>query len=59
MKQVRQKVFDKYNGRCAYCGCDLTKSFHVDHFNPLMRGKKLAGYSVFDKKPVYEDRTIT
>lgn len=58
-KKDRLKVFGKYNGKCSYCGCELTKSFHIDHFNPLMRGKKIVGYSVFDNKPVYEDRTIT
>ena len=31
-KAVRQKVFDKYNGHCAYCGCELTmETMQVDH----------------------------
>lgn len=30
-KKIRQQVFDKYNGKCAYCGCHLQKGFHVDH----------------------------
>jgi len=31
-------VFNKYNGRCAYCGCKLTKSnFNVDHIEPIFR----------------------
>ena len=23
-KSMRQRVFDKFNGHCAYCGCELT-----------------------------------
>jgi len=31
-KSDRQKVFDKYDGRCAYCGCELSmKEMQVDH----------------------------
>ena len=38
MKQsVRQKVFDKYGGKCAYCGCDLPTRWHIDHANALHR----------------------
>lgn len=31
MNPDRKKIFDKFGGRCAYCGCELTKSFQVDH----------------------------
>ena len=24
-------LFKKYGGKCAYCGCDLKKGWHVDH----------------------------
>lgn len=28
----RQALFEKYGGRCAYCGCDLpVKGWHADH----------------------------
>lgn len=33
----RQKIFDKYNGRCAYCGCELQKGWHVDEIEPVRR----------------------
>jgi len=33
---IRQQVFNKYGGKCAYCGCDLTK-LHIDHIIPLRR----------------------
>lgn len=35
-KQQRQKVYNKYNGHCAYCGCELEyKDMQVDHLIPL------------------------
>lgn len=36
-KKDRQKVFDRYGGRCAYCGCQLTKGWHVDEMLPIRR----------------------
>lgn len=33
-KKERQLVFDKYGGKCAYCGCELQKGWHVDHIQP-------------------------
>lgn len=39
-KSDRKKVFDKYGGRCAYCGCELTKGWHVDEIEPIVRGIK-------------------
>lgn len=36
-KQEREVVFNKYNGRCAYCGCELEKVWHIDHKEPLVR----------------------
>jgi 5-methylcytosine-specific restriction endonuclease McrA len=40
-KKVRASVFEKYNGRCAYCGCKLdARSFTIDHIIPLRRHEK-------------------
>lgn len=36
-KADRQKIFDKYGGRCAYCGCELQKGWHVDEIEPIRR----------------------
>lgn len=36
-KEERQQIFDKYGGKCAYCGCELTKGWHADHFEPIVR----------------------
>ena len=35
----RKIIFDKYNGHCAYCGCDISyDNFSVDHIKPIFRG---------------------
>lgn len=35
-KKVRQAVYQKYGGRCAYCGREIAyKDMQVDHFLPL------------------------
>ena len=34
-KDVRQIVYDKCGGHCAYCGCEITlKQMQVDHIQP-------------------------
>ena len=31
-KKIREQVYQKYNGHCAYCGCELDyKDMQVDH----------------------------
>lgn len=38
-KAERQEVYDKYDGHCAYCGCELElKDMQVDHLEPLFGG---------------------
>jgi len=37
-QKVRQEVLEKYSGRCAYCGCELTlKTMQVDHIDPVYK----------------------
>lgn len=36
-KKDRQLIFDKYGGRCSYCGDELQKGWHVDHIEPIVR----------------------
>lgn len=36
-KKDREEIFNKYNGKCAYCGCDLIKGWQVDHIQPIER----------------------
>lgn len=39
--ETRRAIYFKYNGRCAYCGTELTSSnYTIDHIEPLMRGYK-------------------
>lgn len=38
-KSTRKEIFKKYNGKCAYCGCELNiDSFQIDHIIPKRRG---------------------
>ena len=35
-KAMRQQVYDKYHGHCAYCGREITmKEMQVDHIVPI------------------------
>ena len=37
MATKRQEIWSKSNGKCWYCGCQLPKRWHVDHFHPVKR----------------------
>lgn len=38
-KEIREQVYNKYNGHCAYCGKELEyKDMQVDHIIPSVRG---------------------
>lgn len=38
-KAERQQVYNKCNGHCAYCGCELEyKDMQIDHVTPLRIG---------------------
>lgn len=38
-KKIRKQVYEKYGGRCAYCGCELEyKDMQVDHVEPVYLG---------------------
>lgn len=39
-KNKRSKLYAKYDGKCAYCGCDLPPKWHADHIEPIYRGMK-------------------
>jgi len=36
----REKIYNKFGGKCAYCGCDLQKGWHIDHIEPIVRDSK-------------------
>lgn len=38
-KAERQAVYDKMEGHCAYCGCEISlQTMQVDHITPLRKG---------------------
>ena len=39
-KKTRDLVKSKYNNKCAYCGCELQKGWHIDHIEPIVRNWK-------------------
>ena len=39
-KKDRQIIYDKFNGHCSYCGCELQKGWHVDELLPVRRNMK-------------------
>lgn len=53
-KKNRLIIFNKFDGKCAYCGCDLTKGWHVDEVLPIVRSTRyiigLDGNRIWDKK---------
>lgn len=36
-KAFREIILNKYGGRCAYCGIELKKGWHIDHLEPIVR----------------------
>lgn len=49
-KTDRELIFNKYGGRCAYCGCELQKGWHVDEIDPVRRN-----WEWVDGKQVFTD----
>lgn len=43
----REQIRNMFGGKCAYCGCVLGKSFHVDHVDAIHR--ELVGHKDRDK----------
>lgn len=42
-QRLRWDIFKKYNGRCAYCGCEIDfYNFHIDHITPKRRGDSIS-----------------
>lgn len=37
MSKKRQAIYDKSCGKCWYCGSELVKGWHADHFHPIRR----------------------
>lgn len=44
-QERRLRVYEKFNHRCAYCGCGIDYyDFHIDHVNPKRRYKNKDHY---------------
>ena len=39
-KKTRELIKNKYDNKCAYCGCELNGAFHVDEIEPIRRNHK-------------------
>lgn len=42
-KKQREQLFNKYGGRCAYCGDNLTNRWQADHIEPIYRTWEFTG----------------
>ncbi len=51
----RQLIFEKYNGKCAYCGCMLTRGWHIDHLKPIRRKKYKRGECRYPQRECSEN----
>lgn len=48
-KEERQFIFNKYDGRCAYCSEELKKGWHVDELMPVIRNRSYIKAGFFNK----------
>lgn len=53
-KSDRELVFQKYDGKCAYCGCELSKGWHIDHIEPIVRNFGSAKHRGYCERPENE-----
>lgn len=49
MKVDREKIFQKFGGKCAYCGCELQKGWHVDHVEAINRVPRRVGEGFYNR----------
>lgn len=53
-KKDREVIKNKFNGKCAYCGCELGKGWHADHIKSINRYSELVrdekGRTIRDEK---------
>lgn len=54
-KPQREQVRLKYDGNCAYCGCNLPNNWHADHIEPIRRGTRWVASCIDDRSRIYED----
>ena len=49
-RNKREKVFQKFNGRCAYSGAILPEKWEIDHLTPVQR--KVKGVDIVEKNKI-------
>lgn len=56
-KRIRELVYAKYNGHCAYCGCEMAyREMQVDHVKSLY--VKSLDYDLADDPNVTQDNSL-
>jgi hypothetical protein len=55
-KAQREQVRSMFDGRCAYCGCELGQKWHADHFLPVVRTVGFMGHGTFTGAPTKPER---
>lgn len=55
MNKKRQQIYDKTGGKCYYCGCELPKRWHVDHFWPQLKSHWLKSDLMMEGLPAPEN----
>lgn len=61
-KKIREMVYQKYNGHCAYCGQEISLTeMRVDHFIPFYNGGEdaIANYMPSCRQCNYYKGTFT
>ncbi len=54
-KEERDKIKNKFGGKCAYCGCVLPPRWHIDHLEPVVRKLKyIPGRGVVTKGELWK-----
>lgn len=49
-KELREKIYNKYQGHCAYCGDEITyKQMQVDHIFPQAKNHWIKGREVMQQ----------
>lgn len=54
---TRKKLYEKYNHRCAYCGCELEyKDMRIDHVESVYRNNDIA--QTMSEKEMYDESNL-
>jgi len=54
-KELRDKIYNKYNGKCAYSGTPLEPDWWVEHIDPLRRSWYNGGKPIFPENDNIEN----